>query len=543
MTAPSAAIRYPTTDITDQGNRPGDGPLRAGGKPAPQGLTASTEANLPSTLSKSAARQRKGLELVRDVSAGTEKIRDRTIVYLPQAPGEHPIVYRSRLLRSVFFNVFAHTIEGLVGQVFRRDPILGDDVPPVIAGTDTQPGHWENIDLAGTHGDVFCRDLLQDSLTSGHAAILVDFPVTGGTQRADQEQQGIRPYWVPILKDNILSWRTTVEHGRTILTQLVLRECQTVPDGEFGDMDQTQYRVLYRDSSGVTPIAGFRLLRITDDKRIIEVASGLYGNQDEIPVAEIATSGRVSLFESAPPLLDLAYVNVVHYQTLSDYLTSVHMTCVPLLTLIAFDDVGGDAGQVVVGPSSVLTSSNPLAKAAYVSHDGRALGEVKQALDDLKSDMGTLGLSMLSPSKRTAETAQAKRLDKATEDSALAVTARGLQDGIERALGFHGRYLDGKPEGGSVTINKEFDTQQMEATLLTAWTQAVATAGVPERLMLKAMQIGELISPDEDIDDIAQEMASNAAAIADQKQQAAMDQLAVKAGQQPAAKQPIPKPS
>lgn len=513
-----STYQIPTTDILDQGNRPGDGPLRPGGQPSPVPIT--NDADLPSTQSACVKKQMPALTLVRDLAAGPERVREKATTYLPQAPGEDPQNYKVRLNRSVFFNVFGHTIKGLVGQIFRRDPVLGDDVPPVIVK------QCENIDLMGTHFDVFARDISEDAMTAGHAAILVDFPQTDGTQNRQAEMSGeIRPYWVPIRKDDIVSWRCEHENGHMILAQLVLRECAMVPDGMFGEREQERYRVFYRVREGASTsrspttavTVGVKVLQINKDKTVTVVSEGLYPTQTEIPVAEIITSGRVSMFESAPPLVDLAYLNVAHYQQWSDYATSIHKTCVPIFTTIGIQEmVDGNGQPLVLGPNaSVNLPAGGDAK--YVAHDGAALQQCKQALDDLKSDMGTLGLSMLSPSKRTAETAQAKRLDKSTEDSALAVTARGLQDGLERALAFHAKYLK-LEDGGSVDVNREFDEQTMQSDMLTAWAGAVQNAGVPPRLMAAAMQDGGLIGPDEDIDEIADEMAANGQAAADQKQ-------------------------
>jgi hypothetical protein len=518
------SLKLPTTDITDVGNYPGDGPLRAGGVTKP-GLPTEGR-NRPDTRSDSAKKQAVALAIVRDVWAGTERIREEGSTYLPKAPGEDPDNYRVRLERSVFYNVFGRTIDGLCGQVFRRDPKLEDDVPAVIV---TQT---ENIDNAGTHFDVFVRDLLQDALTAGHNAIFVEFPATGGTQKRDKElptgpgkQAPIRPYWILIQKENILSWRTTVEDGQTILTQVVLRECTRVADGQFGEKEQVRYRVLYRDNS----VVGFSLLEIMENKSVVEVDRGLYPTQTEIPLAEITTSGRKGIFESDPPLLDLAYLNIAHYQQWSDYATSLHKTCVPILTLIGAD-TGEEGGQkIVVGPNTVLTlPSGQGVDAKYVSHSGQALAECKASLDDLKSDMGTLGIAMLSPQKRTAETASAKRLDKATEDSALAVTARGLQDGIEKALQLHANYLR-LPSGGSVDINREFEEQTMQADMLSAWTGAVSTAGIPSRFLVTAMQDGGLIGPEEDPQSIADEMEAAQAAKADAERQAMIDKASISA--------------
>lgn len=508
-------LSFPTYDPTDMGNEPGSGPLRVGGQSL-GALPNADEDNRPDTLCKSAKAQAPAVELVRDCYLGTERLRERSTTYLPQEPGETAKNYRIRLLRSVFFNVLKRTIEGLVGQVFKKDPKLGDDVPAPIVD------QWENIDNAGTHGDVFLRDLLQDALTTGHAAILVDYPSTGGQLLNRAEEEGLRPYWVPIKKENILSWRTAVIDGKTVLMQVVLRECTMVPSGAFGEKEQVRYRVLYRDRQ----TAGFQLLEMAENKKdVILKEEGIYGNQVEIPLAEIQTSGSKSIFESDPPLLDLAYLNIAHYQQWSDYATSIHKTCVPILTRIGFDSFTDEGKkEVVVGPNAMLDI--PLGgDLKYTSHDGSALAESKASLDDLVANMATLGLAMTAPDKRAAETATAKRMDKSTEESSLAVTARGLEDGAERALGFHARYLKAK-SGGSIDINREFDEQTMQADILAAWTQAV-NAGVPARLMIEAMQVGGLIGPDEDAESIALEMEAAAQAKADAEAQALQDRASM----------------
>src|SRR5512146_2144402 len=271
----------PDTDPQYAGNRPGDGPLRISGVSI-SGLP-STEDNLPSTVSPCAAKQATVVAMIRDMWGGTERIRAASTKYLPKAPGEQADDYRDRLNRSVFFNAFRSAIEGLTGCVFRKDPILGDDVPAVIGG---EMGHWENIDNAGTHGDVFIRDLLQDALSTGHCGIFVEYPKTDGTQtRADETgPDSLRPYWIKIPKDNILSWRLANIGGRNVLTQIVWKECTYVPQGAFGEKEQTRYRVLFRKDAGEV---GVQLLEITENRTVVEVDAGLYPTQADIPFAEV----------------------------------------------------------------------------------------------------------------------------------------------------------------------------------------------------------------------------------------------------------------
>lgn len=489
-------------DPSNAGNEPGRGPLRAGGQ-APKGPMLA-ESNLPSTRSKASSRQMAALEMCRDLFAGTQKVRERSQLYLPQAPGEDYENYQMRLKRSVFHNFFRNTIQGLVGFMFREDPKLGEDVPERIVAD------WENIDLGGTHGDVFCREQETDAMQSGHNAILVEFPRTGGQQTAAQDggrggravkSAPIRPYWVPIRKEQILSWRTTVVDGRTVLSQVVIEECAMVPDGLFGEKEQKQYRVFIRTETGEV---GFVLLEVMENKSLREIDRGSYPTQDEIPIAEIVTSGRRALFESEPPFLDLGYLNVAHYQQWSDYATSIHKTCVPLFMLAGVEEATGSDGQkqkMVLGPNTGIVTSNADAKGSYISHDGSALGACKASLDDLKNDMGALGLAALSSQKRAAETATAKELDKGASDSALSVNARGLQDGVERALYFHARYLQ-LESGGSIEINRNYGKQLMDAPMLTALTGLARDLGFPLIFVLERMQEGGLIPDGTDLDEI-----------------------------------------
>lgn len=520
-----------TAPYIDAGNKPGDGSLRPGGKSLP-GLPQ-TEANLPSTPSKAVEAQKPALSICRDLADGNERVKERGLVYLPKNPGETPSNYSVRLARSVFYNVFGRTIEGLTGLVFAKDPRLSPDVPVLIRGdeeTDVE-GHWENIDLEGTHGDVFCRSLLQDALTAGHNAILVEFPATGGVQDHADEQHAIRPYWVPIKKDDIVSWRTMNINGRLVLTQLVLKECSMVEDGEYGEKEQTRYRV-FRNDNGVV---SYRLLEVQENKQVVQIAAGLYPTQVEIPIAEVVTSGRRSLFVSQPPLIDLAYLNIEHYQEYSDLRTAMHMTCVPILHLAGVNATNEDGtpSTVEVGPHSAVKSADYNAKVEYVSHGGGSLELCRTACEDLKSDMGTLGLSMLAPQKRAAETAESKRIDKQGSDSALGVTARGLQDAVERALGFHARYLK-QPSGGSIVINRNFDEPVMDAATMAAYADLADKIGLPLKMVLEALQRGGRIPESVDIEALVDEMDANKAASDAARQAEERDRIALLNGQNPA---------
>jgi hypothetical protein len=489
------AIRLPTDDRSNFGNAPGDGPLRPGG--VSMGALPASEAYLPSTPSAQVRKFAPSVEMCRDLWAGNERLHEKGPQYLPKEPGEASDDYRVRLARSVFYNVFRHTITGLAGFVFRTDPALGEDVPTGIVKA------WENIDLAGTHGDVWARRLLVDRMITGWAGILVEFPKTGGAQNPYEESSGaVRPYFVPIQREQVMSARFVSDGGRPVLTQLVIRECGTVAMGSYGEREQVRYRVLYRTEG----VVGFRLLEVTEDKRILVADEGTYTTQAEIPIAWVGS------LDEAPPFLDLAYLNVAHYQQWSDHATSIHKTCVPVLFTAGFD-----LPDAVIGPNSGVNSPNPGSTMEYVSHSGQALAQAKAALDDLLNQMAALGLAALASEKRAAETATAKRISKGATDSALAVLARELQDGLEQAAGLMARYMGLGDDGGSVEINRDFGDTGMAAEMLTAYVGAVANAGLPVRVLTEAMQRGGLLSEDVDLDEMDAELMANAEAAQEQQ--------------------------
>jgi hypothetical protein len=97
----------------------------------------------------------------------------------------------------------------------------------------------------------------------------------------------------------------------------------------------------------------------------------------------------------------------------------------------------------------------------------------------------------------------------------LAVGARGLQDGVERALQFHANYMKEK-DGGSITINRDFEQLIMDAPAVTAYSALVA-AGFPKRPVLVMLQRGGRIAEDEDLDALELEWDAAAAAAVEQK--------------------------
>ena len=451
----------------------------------------------PDTRSAASDGQTADLVVCRDIAAGTRHVRNRSTVYLPQHPGEEAQDYSIRLKRSILFNAFERTVNGLSGMVFKQDPVVGEDVPDEIVG------HIEDIDYRGTHLDVFAKVLFSDAMAAGHAGLFVDAPVVAaGVERPlsllEERQAGVRPYWVHILKEDIVSWRTVLVGGRTILAQLVLRERKMEDVGLFGEAERTDYRVyrLVAAENGTTAVVWELWNEPEKGKVPVLQEEGTIENQEAIPFVPIYGNKPEGFLVTKPPLVDLAHINVAHYQTLSDHLHALHIGSVPVLYISGMDP----DDDIVIGPNMALKLADPNAKAAYIEHGGSALNATRQQLLDFEKQMAVLGLGMLQHETRAAETAEAKRIDKSEQDSALATAARSLQDGLEQALKFHARYLK-KDDGGSIAVSRDFDTLTLSAQEIESYGNMVDTGKLSLETMWMILQEGGRLPDDFDVDE------------------------------------------
>lgn len=459
-------------------------------------------------------------KLVRDVTRGALHLRALREEYLPQFPAEHDKKYEIRRKTATLFNATERTVMGLKGLAMKKPPVLSDDVPEVVRGrkevrdeesgevkTQKAEGHWENIDLAGTHGDVFASEVLEDALTDGHAFVLVDMQkaLGEGATLEDEIRSGRRPYWVKYRKDQAVNWRAAKINGQLVIGQITFEEVTLEPDGAYGERAVMRYRIFaleeYADVSTreIRHRVRFEVKRKVRDEKTNEESfvveeEGYVTGFDRIPVA-VVYGRRTGFLQSQPPLLDLAVLNVSYFQKKSDRDNVLHLCCSPTPV---FSGVPEDWNMLVTG--SGFGIKLPLgAAAAYLEPEGVALEESREDLKELRGEMAALGLTMLEGRPEVAVTATETTLDFSEQSSELETVCRSEQDAFELCLGFHARYL-GQKSGGSCAIGAHLKslrlTQQMiqtlsgmaaadQLSLLTLWDMMVRADALPETFNAK----------------------------------------------------------
>lgn len=382
--------------------------------------------------------------LPRTLMKGTTGMREAGLKFLPKEAGETPAEYDARLNRSYLFNAFRKTVKDMTGKVFQREVTLEDDVPSQIK-------EWaENIDLTGRHLNVFARDVFFDGMQTGINFLLAEMPpaLPPGSTKADEKAVGARPYLVHIKAEDLIGFKCDTVAGIVTLTQVRIRETETVAVGDFLEKQVDQIRVL---ASG-TWQKWRRAVRVdgTVDAEKWEIFEEGTTSLDYIPLVPVYIH-RTGIMKGEPPLEDLAELNIAHWQSQSDQNNILHFARVPLY----FFAGGSDDAVVSIGAGRMIRSQDADAKFSVVEHTGAAIGAGSDSIKELESQMQTQGLQLLTTGPAN-QTATGEIRDEAKENSPLAMMAMALGDALEAAFGFMADFASLGKSGGSVDVNTDF---------------------------------------------------------------------------------------
>lgn len=423
-------------------------------------------------------------KLCRDVWGGTRRMREAEKEHLPQFAKEHDDLYAFRVETAVLFNAFRKTIRGLTGMVFRKDPTLSEEV------SEKEAEQLKNCDMAGRTLAQFSRDLFRDKLKVGHSHIFVDWHGDAGGGRRKVDEKEARPYFTMIMKEQVIRFRTENHDGRIVLTSFAYLSLDTVPVDEFTDATIERIRQYdLQENKRVLCRSWTRTAYTEDEWDVEEEGFELGERMDEIPLVTDYAE-RVGFMISEPPLIDIAFENVRHWQARSDRDNNLHVAQRPIFVVkgLAADQIG----TFVVGPAIGVALPDSEMDAFYRETTGAALSASRDELQDIEARMASQGLALLQRQSRAAETADARRLDKGAQDSELAEMAHGTGDALNEARRLMAKW-EGRELEGSVEMNREFESQKMDSAMVAVLVKAVADRSLSLETMWEALQQGEVL--------------------------------------------------
>lgn len=423
-------------------------------------------------------------DLIDALLGGTKAMRAAAAVHLPKWPNEDAESYTTRLAVATLFPAYQRTIEILGAKPFSKPVTLGKDVPKRIVD------FCENVDNMGRNLHSFLSEIGQRGLGYGFGGILVDHPPTQDKDgkalyltKADEEKAKVRPYFVEIRTKNILGWLPTNPTSASDLTQLRLLETATEPDGAFGEKKIEQVRVLGKgtwQTWRVKKVAGAR-----EDWALHEEGKTTLMTIPFVPFY----GNRLGFMQARPALLELAYMNVEHWQSKSDQQNILHVARVPILFSRMLE-----ANLITVGAGTAIKADHPNADLKYVEHTGAAIEAGRLSILDLEDRMRQAGAELLV-NKPGNKTEIATESDNEQGSCALAKVAENLEDAADQALQFMAEWI-GEADGGSVSLFKDFGAKSLAEASAELLLKMGVAGKISDETLHAELQRRGIIGPD-----------------------------------------------
>ncbi len=433
--------------------------------------------------------------MIETLLGGTKAMRAADAVYLPQHPQESHGNYNERLQTNVLFNAMELTLDHFVGRPF-SDPVkLNNDVPDAIAEDAV------NIDLQGNDITTFCREWFRTGLAKGFCHVMVDMPQMNPDAMppqtlADDNEAGRRPFWIKIDPENMIAAEATVtmdpvsKELREVFTHVRLRE-NVVKRVGFAEVMIERIRIL---EPGVFQVwEKIEIKGKKDEWRVIETGeTGI----NFVPIITFY-SQRDGFLMAKPPLEDLAYLNIRHWQSMSDQINVLTVARFPMLAVAGATDQSGTA--MAIGPRQLLATKDPNGRFYYVEHSGKSIASGWEELAKLEEDMEAYGATFLKKDPGN-ETATGRALDSAESVTPLQDMIHRFMDIVNNALRMHATWL-GVPEGGTVTILNDFGPEDADKFGLDFLKSLRQDKDISRKAVIKeAIRIGAL-SDEYDVDE------------------------------------------
>lgn len=414
--------------------------------------------------------------------------------FLPPESKEPIDAYNNRLKASAFlwedkYRQVVDEYAALLSNVHTTD-----DIPTTLSD------QLENIDQVGTSLDSFVQSLNLTTEVYGGSFILIDYQGTATAESAADELGNQRsPYLIKYCPDEVISWRFEYVGGKPVLVQCVIKQESLVPDGDYGEKELKQYRVLKPGISELWEI-------VTDDQgndAAVLVDERIVTDRSSQPLTEIplvyysAKAGE--LFCSEPALYGLAKLNIHLWQLESDRYNVMHKCNLPTLAIGDTETFNPDGTSTkkppILGPNHYI-SHTPEGRAYFVEPAGTALAATKAKVDDVKQSMERIGLGFLLG---TASSTATQSLIQATGTQA---SIKGMARQLNSALAEIKRLwclFTLEENTGGLTVDDSLIQAAINAEMARFIVELMDGGKLSYETGMSELQKGKIISEDIDI--------------------------------------------
>lgn len=402
---------------------------------------SSTSNDKPNNKLKKLSALEAEIKICIDFYIGAPKVLNLT--YLPKWTGETDGGYKVRIASTAFANLFAPVVDGIVGMVMKKEPILND-----YANTD-------NIDLKHNSLTSFMKTVAKKSVAVGISFVSAE-------TNTDENRAYLKEYSYDALYSYV------VKDGK--LTQIVFKETIEEQDGAFGLIIKERY-VVFKIGGGEI---WYSDADTNGNASELEMQSEWTNTLKEIPVLPIVTGKVLSDFEVLSKLLDIAVLNKVHLNLESSHANVLGIVGnpVPMFFGLVSEADKDTEGNITIGVKDALVFKDKKTEGAeYLEITGASIGEIQKKISLIEAQIDKLTFSiLLNEDSKTVIDAQQKQ---SKNTSFLSDIANELEAKFTKLLGFMAE-LENKalPKDAKLEMEKDFDATLIDLEIAFKLLQA-----------------------------------------------------------------------
>lgn len=376
----------------------------------------------------------------------------------PRELGEETEEFRRRVGRGTLFPALKDAAEDIVGRVFAKPLDISDAHPRVQQVL-------ENVDREGRGIDVFLQRVALEAVVEGISWVFVNYPSSTPKSHQEEIEKGIQPYWMHIKARYVIEAMPTVVDGNVVLSRTRFIVPTYEPDGDWGQRRAYKLRAIFRGDPELPEGDDDRWAQHKawtwdeDEDEWIEDFPGTRPivNQVEIPMFPFY-AGQTGPFEAEPSLLDLALLNLQHFQKKTDLDNALHLFNMMALLAAGFnvDEVKEQLEVLHWGPYRVLVAEAADARIDVVEHSGHAVEGAHNDLDRHERMMASAAMQPFVDRPTGEELAAAsKREEKRADNRAQSWAVQWAHSATE-VLKATARFIGiGGDEAGVVKVTKD----------------------------------------------------------------------------------------
>lgn len=361
-------------------------------------------------------------------------------------------------------------------------------VPPVrvlnsLEGNPAVSEIMKDADLDGMSFDAFMRQAQQWASVYGHVWLMADMPRSNARTRAEELEQGLRPYVNLYTPENVFDWKyERSASGRYVLTYLKTRE-------SIHRKSETEVEATFRIWTPET----VEVWMVENDKetKLDEMPNPL----GRIPAVFLPAARTNIRGVGSSDIADVAYMQKAIYEELSEIEQLIRITNHPTLVKTHSTDAHAGAGAIINMDDDLDGGLKPY----QLQPDGSNLDAVRAAIADKVESINRMAhMGAVRGTKELTQSGVAMQTEFQMLSAKLSEKADILELAEEQLWGFICQLLGVTPDV-EIYYADSFDLRDYPAEL--QLLQGIKASGVRSPTLQREVdkKIADLVLDDEDL--------------------------------------------